>query len=74
MKTRIPYVIAAACAAVLLAGCGEKSQVAKYEHGKYAGKSDTRPWEGGVYKGDKGAWEQALRNRIRTQNEYKRVE
>ncbi|WP_407279329.1 hypothetical protein U5817_00445 [Aromatoleum evansii] len=74
MKTRIPYVIAATLAAALLAGCGEQPQVASYKDGKYSGKPDTRPWEGGTFKGDKGAWEQALRTRIRSQNEYKRVE
>ncbi|AKU09966.1 hypothetical protein AzCIB_0061 [Azoarcus sp. CIB] len=74
MKARIAYVIAAVFAAALLAGCGEQPQVGKYEQGKYAGKADTRPWEGGTFKGDKGAWEQAQRDRIRAQNEYKRVE
>ncbi|NMG74613.1 hypothetical protein [Aromatoleum diolicum] len=74
MKTRIRYMLAASLAASLLAGCGEQPQVAKYEDGKYSGKADTRPWEAGAFKGDKGAWEQAMRNRVRGQNEYKRVE
>jgi len=72
MNTRMAVAIAAAVA--LVAGCGEHPQVVKYEKGKYQGKSDARPWEGGAYNGDKGAWEQALRNRARNQNEYKRVE
>ena len=58
----------------LLAGCGERPQVVHYENGKYSGKADARPWEAGAFKGDKGAWEQGLRNRVRTQNEYKRTE
>ncbi|NMF89648.1 hypothetical protein [Aromatoleum petrolei] len=74
MKASIPYVIAAVVVATVLAGCGERPQVGKYEQGEYAGKADQRPWDGGTFKGDKGAWEQAQRNRIRTQNEYKRVE
>lgn len=74
MKRRIQSVLAAAVAAGLLAGCSEPPQVVSYENGKYSGKADARPWEGGEFKGDKGAWEQAMRNRVRAQNEYKRVE
>lgn len=74
MKPRIHCMLAASLVAALLAGCGEEPQFAKYEDGKYSGKADTRPWEGGAFKGDKGAWEQAMRNRVRGQNEYKRVE
>ncbi|BAL22424.1 hypothetical protein [Azoarcus sp. KH32C] len=75
MKPHIPCMaLAVSLVAALLAGCGERSQVVKYEQGKYAGKADARPWEGGVFKGDKGAWEQAERNRVRSQNEYKRTE
>ena len=72
MKTRIPYVLFAALAAAFLAGCGEQPQVGKYEQGKYAGKADTRPWESAEFKGDKAAWEAALKNRARGQNEYNR--
>ncbi len=53
--------------------CGEFSQVAKYKPGSYAGKSDTRPWEGGQFAGNKQAWEAALANRAQTQNEYKKA-
>lgn len=77
MKARIHSLAlagAVALAAAGLAGCGERPQVGKYEQGKYAGKADQRPWDGGTFKGDKGAWEQAERNRVRAQNEYKRVE
>jgi hypothetical protein len=56
-----------------LAACGEYSQVANYKPGNYQGKSDTRPWEGGQFAGDKKAWEAALANRAQSQNEYKRV-
>lgn len=56
-----------------LAACGEYSQVAQYKPGSYAGKSDTRPWEGGQFAGDKAAWEAALANRNQAQNEYKKA-
>lgn len=56
-----------------LAACGEYSQVAQYKPGSYAGKSDTHPWEGGKFAGDKPAWEAALANRNQAQNEYKKA-
>lgn len=61
-------------AAFALAACGEYSQVANYKPGSYQGKSDTRPWEGGKFAGDKPAWEAALANRAQGQNEYKRTQ
>ena len=57
-----------------IAGCGERPQVVEYKKGQYQGKTDTRPWEGGDFKGDKLAWESALRNRAQAQNEYKRTQ
>ena len=59
--------------AFALAACGEYSQVASYKPGNYQGKSDTRPWEGGQFAGNKQAWELALANRAQNQNEYKRA-
>jgi len=61
-------------ATVGLSACSEYSQVVEYKPGNYQGKSDTRPWEGGKFAGDKQAWENALTNRAQAQNEYKRVE
>ncbi len=61
-------------AAAGLAGCGEKPQVASYEEGRYQGKTDTRPWDAAAFKGDKQAWEGALRQRAQKQNEYQRTE
>jgi hypothetical protein len=55
-----------------LSACGETSQVPVYKDGKYSGKADTRPWESAEFKGDKAAWEAALKNRARGQNEYNR--
>jgi hypothetical protein len=56
-----------------LTACGEYSQVANYKPGSYQGKSDTRPWEGGQFAGDKAAWEAALASRNQNQNEYKKA-
>ncbi|PKO86903.1 MAG: hypothetical protein CVU18_12760 [Betaproteobacteria bacterium HGW-Betaproteobacteria-12] len=56
-----------------LTACGEYSQVASYKPGNYQGKSDTRPYEGGQFAGNKQAWEAALANRAQAQNEYKRA-
>jgi len=60
-------------AAIGLSACGEYSQVASYKPGNYQGKSDTRPWEGGKFAGDKAAWESALNSRNQGQNEYKKA-
>ena len=60
-------------ATVGLAACGEYSQVPNYKQGNYQGKSDTRPWEGEKFAGNKQAWEAALANRNQAQNEYKRA-
>ena len=45
-----------------------------YEQGQYRGKTDARPWEGGEFKGDRAAWEKALKERARGQNEYNRIQ
>jgi hypothetical protein len=60
-------------AIVGLSACGEYSQVVQYTPGNYQGKSDTRPWEGGQFAGDKAAWESALASRNQNQNEYKKA-
>jgi len=59
--------------AFALAACGEYSQVANYKPGSYQGKSDTRPWEGGKFAGNKAAWEAELASRNQYQNEYKKA-
>ena len=73
MKKVIAMLLTAAFG-LSLAACGEYSQVANYKPGSYQGKSDTRPWEGGKFAGDKAAWEAALANRAQGQNEYKRAQ
>lgn len=71
MKGAALIVTVAALAAVT-AGCGEKQAVTVYKQGQYQGKPDSRPWEGTQFKGDKTAWEAAIRARNNGQNEYSR--
>lgn len=73
MKTRLLILLALA-GVFGLSACGERPQIVEYKQGKYQGKADTRPWEAPAFKGDKLAWENALRNRNQAQNEYKRVD
>lgn len=56
-----------------VAGCGESQQVTVFKQGQYQGKPDTRPWESAEFKGDKGAWENAISTRTMGQNEYVRI-
>ncbi len=56
----------------LVAGCGEGTQVTVYKQGQYQGKPDTAPWDNAEFKGDKLAWETAIRKRNAGQNEYSR--
>ena len=69
-------VLVLAIAAVLpfaAAGCGEQQAVTVYKQGQYQGKPDTRPWDNDQFKGDKAAWERAVKSRSLGQNEYVRV-
>jgi hypothetical protein len=52
-----------------LLACGEPQQVTVYEQGKYQGKADTPSWG----DGDRAGWEQAIKKRQLTQNEYGRM-
>jgi major membrane immunogen (membrane-anchored lipoprotein) len=73
----------AALAALSLAACGEKEQTVVYKQGKYQGKPDNPSWDndspvaelrGGKWtKGDRTSWEEAVKQRQLTQNEYKRI-
>ena len=65
-------VIAVSAALLGLAAC-EKSQVIRYKQGKYQGKTDSQPWENEQFKGDKVAWEKAVKARTLGQNEYRRA-
>jgi hypothetical protein len=44
-----------------------------YKQGQYQGKPDTRPWDGDAFKGDRAAWEKAIKARNEGQDEYSRV-
>lgn len=63
-----------AALAFALAGCGEQPQVTTYEQGRYQGKADSQPWDNPAFKGDKAAWETAMKNRARNQHEYNRIQ
>jgi len=70
-------------AALAFAACSEKEQVVVYKQGKYQGKPDNRSWDndspvaelrGGKWnKGDRMSWEEAIKQRQLTQNEYRRI-
>jgi hypothetical protein len=62
--------VAIILAALLLGACHEIPQDAPKP---YAGKEDTKAYAGDRFKGDKGAYEQALAQRAQTQNEYIRT-
>ena len=81
---RFALVMAAALAALTtLSACGEKEQVVVYKQGKYQGKPDNRSWDneppvaelrGGRWnKGDRTSWEESIKQRQLTQNEYQRI-
>ncbi len=57
----------------VVAGCGEKTTVTVYKQGQYQGKPDKQPWDNEQFKGDKSAWEKAVKARNLGQNEYVRV-
>jgi hypothetical protein len=63
----------AAAVALLVAGCGEKAAVTVYKQGQYQGKPDKQPWDNDQFKGDKLAWDKAIKARNNGQNEYARV-
>ena len=52
------------------------------QSGKYRGKPDTHPWQGGDQKfageafksGDKASWDSAIAKRMQAQNEYVRIQ
>ena len=69
---RVLAMAAAVALAAAAAGCGEKSTVTVYKQGQYQGKPDKQPWDNDQFKGDKLAWETAIKQRNEGQNEYSR--
>jgi hypothetical protein len=69
------FALLAAAAALVLtaASCGEQTAVTVYKQGKYQGKPDKQPWDNDQFKGDKLAWDKAIKARNDAQDEYKRV-
>jgi hypothetical protein len=59
-----------AAAAALAAACNEIPQDAVKP---YAGKEDTKPYAGDLFKGDKAKYESTLAQRADNQNEYLRT-
>jgi len=66
--------ILALASAFALSACGEKPQVVVYKQGHYQGKADEQPWDSEVFKGDRDAWEKAIKTRNMGQHEYKRTQ
>jgi hypothetical protein len=79
---RVAGIATVGACALVLAGCGESSQVIRYQQGKYQGKTDSKPWDNepspfsvsGLTKGDRIAWETQIKTRNQNQNEYQRAE
>ncbi|OGA44989.1 MAG: hypothetical protein A3G24_22625 [Betaproteobacteria bacterium RIFCSPLOWO2_12_FULL_62_13] len=78
---KLLLIAVAAALPLAAAGCGEKPTVTVYKQGMYQGKPDTRPWDSDQsstslqnqwQKGDKVAWEKAIKARNLGQNEYVR--
>jgi hypothetical protein len=65
--------IIVAAGAMALAACGERPQVVNYKQGTYQGKPDTPPFASAPYNGNEQQWDNAIRTRNLTQNEYKRI-
>jgi hypothetical protein len=75
--------IAAVLGVFVLAACGEREQVAEGKR-TYQGKRDTKAWDNDPpgyatsgtqtwKKGDEASWEQAIKTRQMSQNEYQRI-
>jgi uncharacterized lipoprotein YehR (DUF1307 family) len=66
-------VLVSAMLAFGITACGEIDQTAKIDK-VYAGKKDSKAYEGAKFAGDKTKWEGALVERSKTQNEYNRTD
>ncbi|MDH4149330.1 MAG: hypothetical protein OEW79_12340 [Betaproteobacteria bacterium] len=70
---RILIVALAGGCAMVLAGCGEQPTVTVYKQGQYQGKPDTQPWNNAQFKNDRASWENKIKARTESQNEYARA-
>lgn len=73
MKTRTFLVTAALSCVALVTACGELPQTTSYSKGAYRGKPDDLPWNSAAFKGDKLAWENALKARHSAQDDFVRM-
>ena len=73
MMSRLAMIAACAVCALSFAGCGDKPPVTVYKQGQYQGKPDSQPWDNDQFKGDKVAWENAIKRRNDGQIEYTRA-
>jgi hypothetical protein len=69
-RVAVPVAIAALFG---LAACGEVDQTVTSQK-VYAGKKDTRAYEGEKFAGDAKKWETTLAERSKGQNEYLRTD
>lgn len=58
---------------MMLAGCGEQQAVTVYKQGQYQGKPDTQPWNNAQFNNDRSSWENKIKARTESQNEYARA-
>ena len=76
-------IVVAVALSLGLAACGEREQVAQGQR-SYQGKHDTKAWDNAPVglplnhasewtKGDQASWEQAIKARQMSQNEYQRI-
>ena len=81
LSNPIATVLGALAIAVLLAGCAEKPQDTAQKQAGTTVTRDTRPWDAestpftapGLTKGNRAAYEEALKQRMLGQNEYVRI-
>ncbi len=81
LSSPIATVLGALAMALLLAGCAEKPQDPAQKQAGTTVTRDTRPWDAertpftapGLTKGDRAAYEEALKQRSLGQNEYVRI-
>ena len=73
MIRRTMLALLAAAVAAGLAACGERPQVVNYKQGTYQGKPDAPPYADAPWNGNRQEWDNAIRARQQSQNEYKRI-